>query len=99
MAAEIKDMIPALLSIEPAPAITCPPNPSICWRVQQFGATTYLIVVNAVEEATTIQFTLPKQPASVKLRGTGENVNGIAQTLDVALPPLDVKIYEMTGLN
>jgi hypothetical protein len=99
IAAEIKDLVPALLSVEPAPAITSAANESVCWRAQQLDATTYLIVVNATEQGTSAQFTLPKAPESVVMHGTGEKVTGIAQTLDVALAPLEVKIYELTGVK
>ncbi|MBX7259280.1 MAG: hypothetical protein K1Y02_23160 [Candidatus Hydrogenedentes bacterium] len=99
IAAEIRDMIPVLLSVEPAPRIETAPNEDICWRAQQLGDTTTLIVVNATEKPATTQFKLPKPPNTLVVRTTGENVTGTTQTFDVALAPLEVRIYEMTGLK
>ncbi len=100
MAQEIKDMIPALLSVEPTPAIKADPSPQVHWAVRQRGDTTYLIAVNDGPKPATARFTLPGKPKAAALRGSSEAVTLDAQgTLAAELAPLGVRIYELTGLG
>lgn len=71
---EVKDMTPALLSVETPPAIATDEADWLNWTVKRVEKTTYLIAVNNSTEAHQTTFTLPFAPASVKKFGTDEAI-------------------------
>jgi hypothetical protein len=100
VAQEIKDMIPVLLSVEPAPTIRGEPAPWLNWLVKQAGDKTYLIAVNNSTEPRLARFVLPSKPVRIMLRGSDEPpVVGPDNALEVRLKALDVRICELTGLS
>jgi hypothetical protein len=93
---EVKDMTPALLSVETPSAITTEDAAWLNWTVKRVGMTTYVIAVNNVPESHEATFDLPFAPASVKRFGTDE---AIPQTkpnaLHLIFEPLGVWLCEI----
>lgn len=89
MGAEIKALIPVLLSVEPTPAVVVDAPAAVETRLWKHGGAVYLLAVNGSEAAVT---------ADIKVAGTFKSVN--AQfgpkpatkgdgTLTFTLPPLE----------
>ncbi|MBN1344380.1 MAG: hypothetical protein JXQ73_16955 [Phycisphaerae bacterium] len=99
IAGEVKEMMPALLSVEATPEVKVEGAKWLHWTVRQVGATTVLITVNDGREPGSVKFSLPRKPAKVVLRGSQEAVavDG-TNALTVRLEPLGVGIYELAGL-
>lgn len=98
VAQEVKEYIPALLSVEKYPLIAIVSAPDVSWRVQQLGETTYLFVVNAANEAREAVFQLPNTPQRVEANDGAGAESGGAPMLRVSLAPLGVKIVRIAGL-
>jgi len=71
---EVKDMTPALLSVETPPAITTEDVAWLNWTVKRVGKTTFVIAVNNAPESHEATFALPFTPANVKRFGTDEAI-------------------------
>ena len=59
MAEEIKRYIPVILSVEPAPSVTCEGPSSVETRVWRSGRDVYLLAVNGASESVTAKVTVP----------------------------------------
>ncbi len=101
MAAEIKDMIPVLLSVQSIPTIRVPDVPAwLHWMIRQVGDKTYVIAVNDGGEPGTARFTLPGRPTTIAVNGQPEPVAVDDENHVVAqFRPLEVRIYEIGGLR
>ncbi|MCC6698496.1 MAG: carbohydrate binding domain-containing protein [Candidatus Hydrogenedentes bacterium] len=96
---EVKDVVPALLSIETPPAITVPQADWLNWTVKRLGGTVYLFAVNNSYDAHEAAFTLPSAPTNVKRVGTEQEMPFSAgNVLPLTFAPLEVWRVEMTGL-
>ena len=99
VAQEVKDMAPALLSVEEPPTIATAEADWLNWTVRRVGSTTYLIAVNNSPEAHSATFTMPKKAQSAKEVGTGEELPLTdGKTLNLDFPPLGVRLVEIAGL-
>ncbi len=59
MAEEIKRYIPVILSVEPAPSVTCEGPDSVETRVWRSGGDVYLLAVNGASASVTAKVTVP----------------------------------------
>lgn len=66
IAQEIKDMTPALLSIETPPPITIEPAPWLNTLIKQTGDTTHIVLVNNTPENHTATITKPSMTVALK---------------------------------
>lgn len=93
---EVKDMTPALLSVDEPPAITTDDAEWLNWTVKQVGTTTYLIAVNNSPEPQETTFTLPFEPATVTRFGTDKAIPmAEPKSLRLAFDPLGVWLCEI----
>jgi hypothetical protein len=95
MAAEIRDMEPVILSVEPTPPVQYSGDEAVRWTTRKVGDTLYVIAVNSGTAAAQGTFTLDRAPAVVRLRDTHAPVAATGADLPVDLPPLGVSIYEI----
>ena len=96
---EVKDVVPALLSVEAPPAVTVPQADWLNWTVKRLGDTVYLFAVNNSYDAHEASFTLPAVPGHVKRVGTEQETPlGAGNVLPLSFGPLEVWRIEMTGL-
>ncbi len=96
MAAEIRDFVPVLLSIEPVaqPQVEAPPD--FAWRVLSKEGATWLIAVNNDEHTAgtaTFRFAMPFARASARFPGAQPTGNGAEWK--VTLPPLGVQCVKL----
>ncbi|MCC6491071.1 MAG: carbohydrate binding domain-containing protein [Candidatus Hydrogenedentes bacterium] len=96
---EVKDVVPALLSVETPPVIAVQAADWLNWTSKRLGSTVYLFAVNNSYDAHETTFTLPAAPTSAKRMGSDAAL-GIGQdnTLHLSFAPLEVWRIEMTGL-
>ena len=95
VAAEVRDLIPVILSVEPVPAISVEERAWLHWTTRRLGATVYLIAVNDEGYAHHVVFRLPAVPAHLRLRGGDEVTPPADGRLRVQLEPHGVAIYGM----
>jgi hypothetical protein len=97
IAAEIDGLSPALLSIEPAPAIqVVGQSPRwLHWIVRSHRGRSYLIAVNDGDGEGPVEFRLPFVPKAVRELSRGKPADA-GNSLHVDLPRLDVQLYELT---
>ena len=89
MAEEVKRYIPVILSVEPAPAVTCDGPASVETRVWRSGPEVYLLVVNGSAEPVTATVAVAGGCTSVRAEfGTAPEHKG-AGKLVYALAPLE----------
>lgn len=97
VAAEIKSMIPALLSVETPPNVVVEPAPWLNVLVKHAAGITYVVLVNNSHDAGTAKVLMPDGPASVSDRAGGQPIplaeDGV--TASVAMEPLGVHILEV----
>jgi hypothetical protein len=94
VAAEISEMAPVLLSVEPAPAIQVEGTSALHWTTRSREGTTYLIMVNDGEAPIEATVRLGRAPRRVTLDGQAVSLSaGNALTID--LDPLAVAIYHI----
>jgi len=100
MAAEIKDMMPVLLSTEAPPAIEVRAEEWLHHLVKRLGETTYVVLVNNSREEHQARVALGATPQSVLEHGAGTAIEVDAVgTIRPDLAPLDVKILEVRGIG
>ena len=96
MAAEVSELIPVILSVEPTPSFEAPELHWLRWTVRQVGGTTYLIAVNDGDMTRRTRFKLNAEPRSVRLRGSEEAVAlRVGDRLPVEFEPFGVRVYEI----
>ena len=96
MAAEIAEMIPVLLSVEPAPEVEIETAPWLHTLVKRLGDTTYVVLVNNAHEAHRTTFALGTKPSRVRDHGSGQPVEpDESGRVSVDLAPLAVRILEV----
>jgi hypothetical protein len=96
MAAEIRDFVPVLLSIEPAPQPHVEAPPAFAWRALAKDGAMWLIAVNNDEHAAapaTFRFAAPFAKASARFPGAQPEGSGLEWKL--TLPPLGVQIVKL----
>ncbi len=88
---EVKDMTPALLSVETPPAITTGDADWLNWTVKRMGKKVYLIAVNNTGDPHEATFTLPFAPVSARKFGTDKTIpmNG-PKSLELSFEPFAV---------
>lgn len=96
---EVKDAVPALLSVETPPAITVPQADWLNWTSKRLGDTVYLFAVNNSYDAHEAVFALPSAPTSANRLGTDTAIAiGQDNALHLSFAPLEVWRIEMAGL-
>ncbi len=96
MAAEIRELSPVILSVEPAPSIR--PVSGRGWlhyMVRRLGGKVYLFVVNDGPRAGRATFALGSYPRQVSLRGQGRLTLDDSPYLRCAVEPFGVNVYEI----
>lgn len=96
VAAEIKEWIPVLLSVERTPHIRTHSQDWLHWTTRQVGNVTYLFVVNDEEAAHEASFELPKAAREVLLDGQEKPVTPEGTALPVRLGAFEVKVYKIS---
>ena len=96
VAAEVKDMVPVLLSVTPAPVFQVRERDWLHWTTRKLGKTVYLIAVSDSVRPRSAAVRLGRVPKSIRLRGSSEGIappgDGV---LTVELEAFGVGIYEM----
>jgi hypothetical protein len=96
VAAEVKELTPVLLSVQPAPAFETREREWLHWTTRKLGRTVYLIVVNDEGRAHSATFDLGRPPRGLRLHGDAGALqpptNGL---LEVELEPFGVRVYEL----
>lgn len=96
MAAEIRELIPVILSVEPRPSLEAPDHDWLHWTVRQVGDASYLIAVNDDDRVHRTRFKLQARPWSMRLRGSNERVTLEAgNLLPVKFEPFGLRVYEI----
>jgi hypothetical protein len=96
VAAEIGDMAPVILSVEPVPEVQFTGDTAIRWTTRKLGDTLYLIAVNSGPTPASATFTLDRTPRSATLRSAPTPAPTNGASLPINLAPLAVAIYEVT---
>ena len=97
MAAEIKDLFPVLLSVDPVSAPTqVVAADVVAWRLYAMEGKAYLVVVNAERSPTTARFTFPAGFAAAAVVLGDAPVECKGAQLDLTLAPLEVKVLCLT---
>ncbi|MEN6547510.1 MAG: hypothetical protein ABFE07_15865 [Armatimonadia bacterium] len=95
VAAEIKQYLPVLLSIEEPAKVTANKQEWLHWTTRKLGNATYLFAVNDEGEAHKATFKLAQTPQEIKLEGrTVAEKRGSALQADFA--PFELKVYRLT---
>jgi hypothetical protein len=96
MAAEIGELSPVILSVEPAPSIRPVSDREwLHYMVRRVGGKVYLFVVNDGPKAGRATFALGSCPGQVTLRGQGRLSPDDSPYLRCALEPFGVSVYEI----
>jgi len=96
VAAEVKEMMPVLLSVAPPPTFEAHERPWLHWTARELGRTTYLIAVNDERRPHTATFRLGRVPKRVRLHGSTTPLDPPpTRLLSVDLEPFGVGIYEL----
>jgi hypothetical protein len=95
VAAEVKAMIPVLLSVEPAPAFETRDRPWLHWTTRKLGETVYLIAVSDDDRPHSATFRLGRAPQRVRVHGGDELPPPTDGRLTVELEPFGVGIFEL----
>jgi len=99
IAGEVADLIPVLLSVEKAPAISADEADGLSWMAKRHGDAVYLFVVNGADEARTARFSLPSPAQAATDVATDAPVEGLSpRRFHVELEPLGVRVLRLTGL-
>ena len=100
MAQEIKEMMPALLSIEPAAKVGVQSEDWLASLVKELGDVTYVVLVNNSSEERTAVVTFEARPAAMIERWSREELPVDSDgELRLVLAPLDVRIIEIRGIG
>jgi hypothetical protein len=94
IAAEVAQMIPVLLSVEPVPPLQVTAPESIHWTTRRREGAVYLVTVNDSEEPARVIVRFPKRVRRIELEGELVPLTDEA-TLDVVLPALGVSIHRI----
>ena len=95
MAAEVKELIPAILSIEPVPTVETTAPESVAWRLSRLGDEVSVIAVNSGTEPVTASFQFPTAFASFA-HAVGEGGAQLAgTTLTLSFGPLEPKVIRL----
>lgn len=98
MAAEIKALIPVLLSADPVPADVRAdaPGAAVVWRLFAHQGSLYLVTVNTSREPATASFAFADAPTAAQtvLGQTPAGLNGTAVALTYA--PIETKIVRLS---
>lgn len=94
VAAEVKQWIPMLLSIEPAPQITTADHEWLHWTTRKVGEKVYLFAVNDEDQAHEANFSLQKPPKRVTCGAEAVSLKGSAWTAQ--FQPFELKVFEIT---
>ncbi|MDD2597900.1 MAG: hypothetical protein PHO37_01565 [Kiritimatiellae bacterium] len=89
MAAEIKGLIPVLLSVEPTPVIVVDAPDAVETRLWKHAGALYLLVVNGSEERVTAEIKVEGAYKSVESQFGPQPVSKGDQGLRFTLPPLE----------
>jgi hypothetical protein len=95
VAAEVKAMIPVLLSVEPAPAFEARDRPWLHWTTRKLGETVYLIAVSDDDRPHSATFRLGRAPQRVRVHGGDELPPPTDGRLTVELEPFGVGVFEL----
>jgi hypothetical protein len=97
VAQEIKELTPALLSIETPPKIGVEAAPWLNALVKQLDGITHVVLVNNGRDPQTARFTTPSAPESVTDRADGKQVaiTGDNAIIELALEPLAVRVLQI----
>jgi len=99
MAAEIDAAAPALLSIEPAPAVTVVCTPAeprwLHWLVRHHAGRTYLFAVNNGDAEGQATFTFERDIKSVSVPAESRSIQPEGRSFQERFGKLDVRIYEL----
>jgi hypothetical protein len=95
VAAEVRELAPVLLSVEPTPPFSVGRTPWLHWTVRRVGATVTLIAVNDEGYARRATFDLGKTPKTARLRGSAAPVPLQSAELTAELEPFGVNVYEI----
>jgi hypothetical protein len=95
VAQEIKEWMPALLSVEKTPRIRAKSQPWLHWTTRQMGNETYLFVVNDEIEQHETSFELPKAAREVLVGDQEKPITPEGTTLPVRLGAFEVKVYRI----
>lgn len=97
IAAEIDQMAPILLSVDPAPPIRVRGQAPtwLHWLSRKSGSKSYLVVVNDGDGEGTVEFRLPSKPSNVRLLGDGGHVPVQGESLSLQLSRLAVRLLEI----
>jgi len=90
--AEVKAMVPMLLSVEKPPAIGVDQAPALHWTARAYGGAAYLILVNGERTPLTAKVHLPASPRQASLEGKAVSVS---KDFRAELPPLGVSVYRL----
>lgn len=96
VAAEIKEWVPTLLSVEPVPPIKAKSQDWLHWTTRQAGNVTYLFVVNDEEASHETTFEMPKAAREVLIEGQEKPITPEGTTLPVRLGAFEVKVYKIS---
>lgn len=95
MGAEVKELIPVILSIEPVPTVTATAPDSVAWRLCRLGDEVYVIAVNSADEPATATFQFPSAFASLA-HAVGEGGAELkGNTLSLSFGPLEPKVIRL----
>ncbi len=95
VAAEITDMIPVLLSVEPTPIVRVTSGQWLHWTTRMHGGKLYIMAVNDGDGAGEARFTLPRPPKSVTVLGGNRRPETQGATFTDRFDKLAVHIYEI----
>ncbi|MEI6501959.1 MAG: hypothetical protein WCP21_13140, partial [Armatimonadota bacterium] len=95
VAAEIKQWVPVLLSIERVPRLKTKSQDWLHWTTRQVGDETYLFVVNDEGQEHEASFELPAAAKEVLLDGQEKPITPEGTTLPVRLGAFELKVYKI----
>jgi hypothetical protein len=96
MAAEVKKLIPAILSVEETPKVAVEAPEGVAWTLRQLGADTYVIVVNSAEEPASATFRFPATVGKVSHEVGQGGVQRNGKELAVSFTALEPKVLRIS---
>ncbi|MGD8238744.1 MAG: hypothetical protein PVH68_09345, partial [Armatimonadota bacterium] len=94
VAAEVAEMIPVLLSVEPTPELRVTAPEAVHWTGRSHEGRAYLFLVNDGDEPARAIVQFPRPVRRIELQGKRVPLTNQG-TLDVALPALGASIYRI----